>query len=90
MWSDPKAIQVAPVYENSGDIATLPVGPITTMFGFLDFITNVIIKDQIPVSKKNDKLNIEPTVALELQSVFKSFQCLLHLNAHSFQAHHVV
>jgi len=43
VWSDPEAIHVAPIYADSGDIATLPSVPITTktVFGFLDFITTV-------------------------------------------------
>ena len=43
VWSDPEAIHVAPIYADSGDIATLPNVPITTktVFGFLDFITTV-------------------------------------------------
>ena len=43
VWSNPEAIHVAPIYENAGDIAELPIVPLTTktVFGFLDFITTV-------------------------------------------------
>jgi len=92
VWSNPEAIHVAPIYENAGDIAELPIVPLTTktVFGFLDFITTVsntvmvfsskggpgnspIVNSRVAISQEIAKLkNIEPTAALELESVFNS------------------